>query len=116
MDSAGIWDEDMDMLSGFGKLWHEIQVNASYSHHGSYDRWMSLKSILVFPYWENRDENEVIDMLDELEQRGKIDVNLFEWQVRIAPDLAKKEMKSRAAMRKVVENWERDGGSFTYGT
>ena len=116
-DYTGMWDDDMDMLKGFGKLWHMIKVNASYSHCGSYDRWMPLKGILWSLHWQDRDENEVIDMLDELENRGKIDVNLFEWQVRIVPELAKKEMKSRKRMGEYVSDWEKETRkSFTYGT
>ena len=120
-DYAGTWDNDMDMHKGIGKLWHEIKVNASYSHRGSYDRWMELESILRSPYWASKmesieGEDEVISNLVELEDRGKINCNFFEMEVRIAPDVAKQEMKSRDAMRVVVENWEQHGGSFTYGT
>jgi hypothetical protein len=104
------------MRKGIGKLWHEIGVNASYSHMGSYDRWMPLRQIIETPYWEEKSDEEICEMLDELVYREKIKVNFFEWQVRIAPDVAKKEMKSREAMKVVVENWERNGSSFTYGT
>ena len=120
-DYAGTWDADMDMTKGIGKLWHEIGVNAAYSHRGTYDRWMPLDEILRFPYWQSKmntaeGQDEVVDMLMELDYRGKINVNFFENSVRIAPDVAKKEMKSRKAMAEVVERWERNGSSFTYGT
>jgi hypothetical protein len=121
-DYAGLYD-DMDITKGIGKLWHEIVVNASYSHRGSYDRWMPLNEILRFPYWEDKmktveGEDEVYAMLCELEARGKVKVHLFEgWTVKVHPDLAKQKMEADKKMAKVVEKWENEGkSSFTYGT
>lgn len=113
--NKGMWDDDMDIHSGVGKVWHWINVEAAYSHYGPYNRWMDLQKIFGF-YPRHFDEEQLLEDLFDLESRGKIEINLFEWRVRIDPELAEAEMKNRAAMAKVVENWERTGQSFTFGT
>ena len=112
IDDSGTWDDDMDIYHGLGKLWHLIQVQASYTHHGPYDREMSLEPIAY-----NFDDDEAIDaMLQELENRGKIIYDRQGGTVKIAPDTAERQMQSREQMGKVVDQWNKTGRPFTFGT
>lgn len=113
------WDDDMRTDEGIGEIYHSIEVEAAYSPRGTYDRWMKLDDVFNphFRKWENYPENVLIANLSQLEDRGKVQYNLFERIVRIDPGLAKKEMKERKAMGEYVTAWEKEtGSSFTRGT
>lgn len=113
------WDSDMDIYSGLGRLWHKIKVQASYSHQGPYDREMEIKT-LMWPEWEVEKEfggqEGLMKMLQELEQRGKIELNQQAGTFRIAPEVAQRDMEAREKMAQTVADWEKGGGSFTAGT
>lgn len=118
-DYAGTWDPDMDMNTGLGHLWHNMKVEASYSHKGPYDREMNLDQ-LKWPQWkvdkQYGGEEGFNQLVAELEKRGKIVVNHGAGTFRIAPEVASREMKSREQMAKTVASWEKGGRSFTAGT
>jgi len=118
-DHAGTWDRDMDMSTGLGRLWHNMKVEASYSHQGSYDRWIPLKTLMT-PQWQLEKhyggEDGFRNLIDELQRRGKIEVDERQGAFRIAPEVAASETKARDRMAKTVADWEKGGRSFTYGT